>query len=246
MCSAYLNANTLLFAECDLAATDARLPSPADVEVICGSRETLGDVSDPADYRKCGASARVFVLTHEPRTLNPDEAGVRIYEYVGYCAARFVRSGDCSAEVGADRHMVVVDMFGIKPEMRRSGVGKAFWARVEEELSDPAWHRQCLPTGAVAAPVLTLQALYSHTDYLSLLAKHSAERVSRRQTRRCAVVDLDAIAADLVRGSGSCAFWRAVGFDKARFDLRPALCSSIVCPLLVMWKSAPMYLTSTV
>lgn len=229
MCAVYLNTNNLLFAECDLA--NGRVPTMADVESICGARSAIGDVSDPEDYRKCGCFGRMFVLTHEPRTLNPDEDGVRIYEYVAYCVVRLVKRGTCSAcPTGDACDMVVVDMFGVKPDMRRTGLGRAFWGRVSAALAEPGWYQTC--GCSRRPPVTTLQALYNHQDYLALLAKHC--KPSRRQPK--ATVDLEAIAAELVQGTGSCAFWRAVGFDNARFDIRAGLGSTIVCPLLVMWK----------
>lgn len=115
---------------------------------------------------------------------------------------------------------IVIDLFGVHPIVRGAGVGRAFYECMIGMMSSMV--------GGFDLMKISLQSTFDLGDYLTRVL--SCSKVIGDDSR---IVTFEIDKVGVIPESGSCAFWRCMGFSNARMEFPTG---RIFEPMLIMWK----------
>lgn len=115
---------------------------------------------------------------------------------------------------------IVIDLFGVHPTARGAGVGRGFYECMIGMMR--------LMVGGFDHMKMSLQSTFDLGDYLTRVL--SCSRVVGDDSR---TVTFEIDKVGVIPESGSCAFWRRMGFSNARMEFPTG---RIFEPMLIMWK----------
>lgn len=120
---------------------------------------------------------------------------------------------------------IVIDLFGVHESLRHQRMGQKFYHMMSEELT----RRLCNHFGESDYYHFSVQSTFKYDSYLQALALMSVV-VEETHTKVICKFDKAQVARML---TGSCQFWRKMGFIYCKMDFSNG--RGLMSPVLIMW-----------
>ena len=141
------------------------------------------------------------------------------------------------------KNTVIIDAFGVHDNERSAGVGSLFYRfvvdNVKTKLQERDRNGMVLPWNGIKYTI-ALQSTFDYQSYLFaivLTATHHHRHHHhhrRRHRHQILSVDIDDARVSKIL-SGSCGFWRRMGFTCSKMSFSPIGDSPLSNPVLIMW-----------
>lgn len=196
--------------------------STASILALCGN---IGAVHEP-NYYATWPFARIYLV-------------LSLQGLLGYAVVRF------EPRNGPHLATFVIDAFGVSPACRSKGMGTRLFEYIKSDVTSPTssstlgsdleakgeWYTVLLQHGHLSADepyTMSIQSIFDYPSYVGALREHTTEIKSPRHV---VTIDMTAVLQGL---TGSCVFWRRMGFVNERI-----VCNtsgfSVAEPVVLMW-----------